>query len=226
MSEDKEKTTFQKMKDFFSNTPELENLEVVEKEVESKEVEKFEDVMLADGVTMVTIDPAIEINATITTKAEDGMVIPLDAGEYALEDGTVLIVEVEGVIADVQSVVEEETEETVEEEEVVMDNDKTADVERQAKKVIESISKESIFVSTEEFNKFKEEFEAVKKENEFLHKELDEQKIMFADLKSHVGEAVLDLYNKPSKEPIKKKEKYNAFKSKKTKTIMGVEVTI
>ena len=227
MSENTEKTTFQKMKDFFSNTPELENLEVVEKEIESKEVEKFEDVMLADGVTLVTIDPAIEINATITTKAEDGMVIPLGAGEYALEDGTVLIVEVEGVIADVQSVVaEEETEETVEEEEVVMENDKSADVERQAKKVIESISKESIFVSTEDFNKFKEEFETVKKENEFLHKELDEQKIMFADLKSHVGEAVLDLYNKPSKEPIKKKEKYNAFKSKKTKTIMGVEVTI
>ena len=91
--------------------------------------------MLADGVTLVTIDPAIEINATITTKAEDGMVIPLPAGEYALEDGTMLIVEVEGVIADVQSVVaEEETEETVEEEDVEMENDKSADVERQAKK--------------------------------------------------------------------------------------------
>ena len=34
----KEKTNLQKVKDFFANTPELENLEVVEKE--TKEVKK------------------------------------------------------------------------------------------------------------------------------------------------------------------------------------------
>jgi len=138
-----EKIIFQKMKDYFSSTPELEKLDVVEKEPKSEEVkDKFEEVTLADGVTIVNIEPAIEPNASITTTAEDGTLVPMPIGEYELADGRIIVVEVEGVIMDVQTPTGDE--EPVEEEEELA-NDKTAEADQKVRKVIESIVKESVF---------------------------------------------------------------------------------
>mgnify|MGYP003134934896 CR=1 FL=1 len=208
---------FQKVKNFFASNPELKDLDVVEKKPEP-ETEKFEDVTLADGVTMVTILPALEPNATITTKAEDGTDVPMPVGEYELADGRIIVVEVEGVVMEVREPNGDEP--PVEEEE--LSNESTAQV-RDVKKVIESIVKESVFASAEEVKSVKQELEAMKKENEFLHKENDAMKVLFAELKENTGIALEEVFKTPAKEPVKKKK--NIFE-KQEKSLFGVKVKI
>lgn len=212
-----EQTRLEKIKAFFASNEELKDLEVVEKVAEVKE--KFEEVSLLSG-DLVSVEPALEVGATITATAEDGTIVPLpldDSGnpaEYELADGRIIVVEVAGVIGDIQSPVAED--EAVEEEEMA-DDTKTLDAERQAKKVIESIVKEHVFALTEKLEK-------AEKKIEFLDAELDAQKILFSELKEVTGLAVEEFGKTPTKEPIKesksafgKKEITNIFLNKKNK---------
>ena len=192
----KEKTNLQKVKDFFANTPELENLEVVEKE--TKEVkDKFEEVTLVDGTTILNINPAIEPDATVTVMVE-GEEAPAPVGEWELTDGRIIVIEVEGIVAEVKEVTEEEV--PAEDAPVDEELNKDADANQKVRKVIESIVKESVFELTEKF----------KKETEFLHKENDALKVMFAELKENTGIALKEVFETPSKEPVKKQK--NVFK--------------
>lgn len=192
----KEKTNLQKVKDFFANTPELENLEVVEKE--TKEVkDKFEEVTLVDGTTVLNINPAIEPDATVTVMVE-GEEAPAPVGEWELTDGRIIVIEVEGIVAEVKEVTEEEV--PAEDAPVDEELNKDADANQKVRKVIESIVKESVFELTEKF----------KKETEFLHKENDALKVMFAELKENTGIALKEVFETPSKEPVKKQK--NVFK--------------
>jgi hypothetical protein len=200
-----EQTRLEKIKAFFSETPELKDLEVVEKVAEVKE--KFEEVALLSG-DLVNVEPALEVGATITATAEDGTIVPLPVGEYELGDNRIIVVEVDGVIADIMNPVAEE--ETVEEEEMA-DDTKTAEAERQAKKVIESIVKEHVFKAVEEIKSTYE------KEMKFLHDELNTQKEMFNELKEVTGLAVEEFGKTPTKEPIK--ENKNSFGKKETKSV-------
>ena len=90
---------------------------------------------------------------------EDRIALPV--GEYKLEDGMILIVAEEGIIAEIKEVEVEEPETEVEVEQEMSE----APV---AKKVIESIVKESHFS--------KEEIDALKQEIEMLKKEIEELK--------------------------------------------------
>lgn len=201
-----EKTILEKVKDYFSSIPELEKLDVIEKEPKSEEVkDKFEEVTLADGVTIVNIEPAIEPNASITATAEDGTLIPMPIGEYELADGRIIVVEVEGVIMDVQTPTGEE--EPVEEEEELA-NDKTAEADQKVRKVIESIVKESVFSLKEEL---RAEF---KKKYDFLIDNDGELLKQFVELKDNTGLALKEVFEQPTKEPIKKKK--NVFKKEET----------
>ena len=196
----KEKTNLQKVKDFFANTPELENLEVVEKE--TKEVkDKFEEVTLVDGTTILNINPAIEPDATVTVMVE-GEEAPAPVGEWELTDGRIIVIEVEGIVAEVKEVTEEEV--PAEDAPVDEELNKDADANQKVRKVIESIVKESVFELTEKF----------KKETEFLHKENDALKVMFAELKENTGIALKEVFETPSKEPVIKKK--NVFKKEET----------
>jgi hypothetical protein len=94
---------------------------------------------------------------------EDRIALPV--GEYKLEDGMILIVSEEGIIAEIKEV-EVEVEEPETEVEVEQEMSETAT----PKKVIESIVKES------HFSKEQEEIEALKKEVEMLKKEVEELK--------------------------------------------------
>jgi hypothetical protein len=94
---------------------------------------------------------------------EDRIALPV--GEYKLEDGMILIVAEEGIIAEIKEV-EVEVEEPETEVEVEQEMSETAT----PKKVIESIVKES------HFSKEQEEIEALKKEVEMLKKEVEELK--------------------------------------------------
>lgn len=94
---------------------------------------------------------------------EDRIALPV--GEYKLEDGMILIVAEEGIIAEIKEV-EVEVEEPETEVEVEQEMSETAT----PKKVIESIVKES------HFSKEQEEIEVLKKEVEMLKKEVEELK--------------------------------------------------
>jgi len=201
------KSILQIAKDYFSNTPELKDLEVIEKsEVVESVKEKFEDVTLLGG-NVVSVEPALEVGANITAIAEDETMVLLPIGEYELEDGSIIVVEVEGIIAEIKPIATEEEEVPVDGEEE-MGNDKTVEANQKVRKVIESIVKESVFELTEKLNKFE-------KENEFLHKENDAIKELFAELKENTGVALKEVFETPSKEPIK--SKVNVF-SKKEET--------
>jgi len=121
---------------------------------EAKEQMKFEDIALEDG-TIVSAD-ALEVGASIFIMVEEEKQ-PLPIGEYALADGSLLIVIEEGIIAEIKAVEEEpkeKEEEVVEEEMSTNDNSKSA--------LIETIGLLENLV--QEFATIKEEFAALKSE--------------------------------------------------------------
>ena len=125
---------------------------------------KLETMMLSDGVSMLEAD-AFEAGQPVFILTEDEQRIPLPIGEYELEDMRILVVIEEGVIADVREAAEPEVEVEVEAPAVEEEVEAATETAPQAKKVIESIVKESFF----------SEIEALKKENEELKAKLSAQ---------------------------------------------------
>ena len=132
-------------------TPQVEEATPQEME-EAKEQLKFEEAALEDG-TIISAD-AFEVgNAVFIVVEEDQQ--PLPVGEYALADGSLLVVEEEGVIADIKAA-DEEVEEVVEEEVVEQSSDDSKEAIVQAIGVMENL--------LQEFNALKEEFASIKAE--------------------------------------------------------------
>ena len=124
----------------------------------------LEMMKLADGVTILEAD-AFEMDNEVFIVTEDEQKIPLPVGEYELESGMILVVEVEGIIKEVkEAVVEEEVAPEVEapESEVEVEVEAEATTPT-AKKTIESIVKETFF----------SEIEALKNENIELKAKLE-----------------------------------------------------
>lgn len=96
---------------------------------------KFEEMKLENGAVLEA--EAFEPGQPVFVVSEDER-IPVPQGSYDMEDGSVLVVEEEGIIA---SIGQPEEAPAPEEEEVEMENDSTP------KKVVESIVKESHFSS-------------------------------------------------------------------------------
>jgi len=109
---------------------------------------KLETMKLMDGITIFEAD-AFETDKEVFVITEDEQKIPVPIGEYELEDGRILVVEVEGVILEVK--------EATTEEEVVEEKDPAkAEEEVEAKttkKTIESIVKETFFAEIEKLEK-------------------------------------------------------------------------
>jgi hypothetical protein len=124
---------------------------------------KLEQMMLADGVTVLEAD-AFEPEMEIVIVTEDDQKIPVPVGEYEMEDGRILVVENEGIISEMKEM-ETEVEAPEVEEEVVVETEKKEEMETAKaapKKTIESVVKETFFA----------EIEALKTENETLKAEL------------------------------------------------------
>lgn len=66
--------------------------------------QKFVDTLLADGQTAVKIEPELASGATVSIIDADGNATPAPAGEHALADGTVIIVDESGVITEVKEI--------------------------------------------------------------------------------------------------------------------------
>ena len=124
---------------------------------------KLETMRLSDGVSMLEAE-VFEAGQPVFILTEDEQRIPVPVGEYELEDMRILVVIEEGVIAEVREAAEVEEEEVeVEAPEVEEEVEAATETTPQAKKVIESIVKESFF----------SEIEALKKENEELKAQLN-----------------------------------------------------
>jgi hypothetical protein len=107
---------------------------------------KLAQMKLQDGVTVLEAE-AFEPEMAIFIVNEDERV-PMPVGEYMLEDGNMLKVEVEGVIASIEmpeeEIPEEEVETTTEEATQEMTAEKTS-----PKRVVESVTKEMFFSEIE-----------------------------------------------------------------------------
>tara|TARA_R110002124_G_scaffold246971_3_gene412085 strand:+ start:541 stop:1149 length:609 start_codon:yes stop_codon:yes gene_type:complete len=149
----------------------LLGMEVTPSEMEeAKEQMKFEDIALEDG-TIVSAD-ALEVGSAVFIMVEEEKQ-PLPVGEYALADGSLLVVTEEGIIAEIKEVEKEEEkeEEAPAEEMAEADNSKTALIE--AIGVLENLVQEFESIKTE-FNTLKEEYTAVKVEAKELESKVEE----------------------------------------------------
>jgi len=157
---------------------------------------KLEQRKLEDGVTIIEADEfAAENEVVIIT--EDEQRIPLPIGEYKMDDGMILVVTEEGLIAEIKEEAAEEEEEEVIEEEAKKDyeekEEEMADESKPVKKVVESIVKETFF----------NEIETLKKENEELKAKLENlskvetEEVVVEDEKTELSTEELDPAVKP-----------------------------
>ena len=123
---------------------------------------KLATMKLSDGVTILEAE-MFEAGAEVFVVAEDQK-IALPVGEYELEDGKILVVSEEGMIAEIKEMEAEEKMPMEEpESEVEVEVEAEAETPRDVKKTVESIVKETFF----------SEMEALKIENEELTAKLE-----------------------------------------------------
>ena len=108
---------------------------------------KLETMKLMDGITIFEAD-AFEMDKEVFIVTEDEQKIPVPIGEYELEDGRILVVEVEGIILEIKDApTEEEVAPETEAPEVEVEVE--AEATPTAKKTIESVVKETFFSEIE-----------------------------------------------------------------------------
>jgi len=174
---------------------------------------KLETMKLSDGVSMLEAE-SFEAGQPVFILTEDEQRIALPVGEYELEDGRILVVIEEGIIAEIKEVSEEEEMPEAPEQEVpteASEVEAATDTAPQAKKIIESIVKESFF----------SEIEALKKENEELKAKLSAQT-------TEVAEEVAPVELSEEPKPISfnpenaKPLEMHKFATNRTKTTMDI----
>jgi len=107
---------------------------------------KLAQMKLMDGVTVIEAEAFEPEMAVFIVNGEDK--VPMPVGEYLLEDGNVLKVEVEGIIASIEMPEEEAPEVEVEVETTKKEEEMNAEVAA-PKRVVESVTKEMFFSEIE-----------------------------------------------------------------------------
>ena len=124
---------------------------------------KLAQMKLKDGVTVIEADAFEMDNNVFIVNGEEK--IPVPVGEYELEDGMILVVAVEGIIAEIKEPVAEVEEAPEVEEEV----EAQAATPATPKRIVESVSKEMFF---SEIEKLRTEIAELKLAKEVLKEEL------------------------------------------------------
>ena len=120
---------------------------------------KLATMKLSDGVTVLEAE-MFEAGAEVFVLAEDQK-IALPVGEYELEDGKILVVQQEGIIAEIKEAeVKEEMPEVEAEPQVEVEVEAEAEIAPTAKKTVESIIKETFFAEIEKLKIENEELKA------------------------------------------------------------------
>ena len=159
---------------------------------------KLEQRKLEDGVTIIEADEFATDNEVVII-TEDEQRIPLPIGEYKMEDGMILVVTEEGLIAEIKEEAAEEEEEVIEEEakkDYEEKEEEMADESKPVKKVVESIVKETFFTEIETLKKENEELKA-KLENLSKVETTEETEEVVKDEKTELSTEDLDPAVKP-----------------------------
>jgi hypothetical protein len=121
---------------------------------------KLAQMKLKDGVTVIEAEAFEAEQAVFIVNGEERIAMPV--GEYELEDGMILVVAVEGIIAEIKeaAVVEEEAPET----EVEVEVEAQAETVATPKRIVESVSKEMFFAEIEKLRTEIAELKSVKQE--------------------------------------------------------------
>ena len=144
---------------------------------------KLEMMKLIDGTTVLEAE-MFEANNEVFIITEDEQRIPLPIGEYELENAMILVVAEEGIISEVkEATTEEEVAEPEAEAEVEVEAEKS--VNPIAKKVIESVSKETFF-SAEEIEELKKEIEELKTQLSAQNNEVATEEVAPVELAEEV----------------------------------------
>ena len=122
---------------------------------------KLAQMKLMDGVTVIEAEAFEPEMAIFIVNGEDK--VPMPVGEYLLEDGNVLKVEVEGVIASIE-MPEEEAPEVEVEVETTKKEEEMATEAATPKRVVESVTKEMFFSEIEKLRAEIAELKSVKTE--------------------------------------------------------------
>lgn len=109
------------------------------------EIVRFEIVTLDDGVSKVEANK-FEAGELITIVGEDDQRTPLPVGNYGMEDGREIVVAEEGIIEQIREKQSEEVKEEAMEEVAASDKVEETPV---AKKVVDSVVKETYFSKEE-----------------------------------------------------------------------------
>jgi hypothetical protein len=125
---------------------------------------KLAQMKLKDGVTVIEADAFEMDNNVFIINGEEK--IPMPVGEYELEDGMILVVTVEGVIAEIK---EPEAEVETPETEVEVVVEAQAEAVATPKRIVESVSKEMFF---SEIEKLRTEIAELKLSKEVVKEEL------------------------------------------------------
>jgi hypothetical protein len=135
---------------------------------------------LEDGITIIEAE-SFEPEFSVGIVTADG-IVPMPVGEYKLEDGKILVVALEGIIAEIKDAMPEEV---APEEAPVVEVEVEAEAAQapQPKRIVESVSKETFFAEIEklrtelsaQISEVKAENEALKAEKEVLEVKLNAQ---------------------------------------------------
>ncbi len=183
------------------NLPKIKKLFKDEVEPEVQE-ENFVDVKSEDG-TLLRVEPALEVGATVQVIGEDAELINAPDGDIALEDGSAITIE-GGIITEVIVVeAEEETEMEAEVEEVETEEAKLLDTEVMTEKILKKV--DEIINAKIDNLKFKEELEAVKVEL----KEYKEANIKLLEMVEKFADTPSEEPKKLGRNPFKKKDTFD-----------------
>jgi len=155
---------------------------LLETNEENKPLEMMAEGVLTDGSKIVTPADAWVEGVEIFVETEQGA-LPLAPGEYTLQDGTVIVVEQEGILNEIRPFVEEPAEVEVEAE-AEKKEEKTMD-EQKVKAIVETLIKEYKFSAIEE----------LKKENS----ELKDSVVMLSDAIQELSKPYEAKKNEPAK---------------------------
>jgi len=126
---------------------------------------KLAQMTLADGITIIEAEE-FEPEYSVGIVTPDG-IVPMPVGEYELQDGSMVVVEVEGIIDSVGAKAEEVAPEAEQAPEEVVAPEMEAEASApQPKRIVESVSKETFFES--QLAELKAELDALKAENDAL----------------------------------------------------------
>jgi hypothetical protein len=133
---------------------------------------KLAQMKLIDGVTVIEAESFDPEQPVFIVNGEDRVALPV--GDYELEDGNMLMVEVEGVIKEVMPMTEEAP---AAEEAAPIEPEVEAEAEAPsaAKKIIESVSKETFFSEIEKLRSEIAELKLSKEVKEVVKEELSVQ---------------------------------------------------